>query len=144
VIRDSSRFDDECYVADNFTDDINEPVNIQEAWTEDHSVEWKEATDSEYESLMKNDTWELVPPPKGKNIVGSRWVSKVKHTADGSVERFKVNEHNRDRCIGSPVGNKPVRGRPEYREKQRTCETCEREFCVKSESLFRLLNFTKT
>jgi hypothetical protein len=38
---------------------------------------------------MKNDTWELIPPPKGKNIVGSRWVFKVKHTvADGSVERF--------------------------------------------------------
>ena len=80
-----SRFDDECYVADNLTADINEPVHIQEAWTGDHSVEWKEATDSEYESLMKNDTWELVPPPKGKNIVGSRWVFKVKHTADGLV-----------------------------------------------------------
>ncbi|CAB4038208.1 Retrovirus-related Pol poly from transposon TNT 1-94 [Paramuricea clavata] len=74
----------------NLTADINEPVHIQEAWTGDHSVEWKEATDSEYESLMKNDTWELVPPPKGKNIVGSRWVFKVKHTADGSVERFKA------------------------------------------------------
>jgi hypothetical protein len=77
-------------VADNLTADINEPVHIQEAWRGDHSVEWKEATDSEYESLMKNDTWELVPPPKGKNIVGSRWVFKVKHTADGSVERFKA------------------------------------------------------
>ena len=41
------------------------------------------------------------------------------------------------------VENKPVRGLPEYQEKQRTCETCEREFCIKSESLFSLLNFTK-
>ena len=77
MIRDSSSFDDEYYVVDNLTGDINEPVNIKEAWTRDHSVEWKEATDSEYESLMKNDTWELIPPPKGKNIVGSRWVLKV-------------------------------------------------------------------
>ena len=55
-----------------------------------------------------------------------------------------MNEHIIDRGIGLPVGNKPVRGRPEYREKQRTCETCEREFCIKSGSLFHLLNFTKT
>ena len=55
-----------------------------------------------------------------------------------------MNEYIRDSCIGLPVGNKPVRGLPEYREKQRTCEICEREFYIKSESLFSLLNFTKT
>ena len=42
------------------------------------------------------------------------------------------------------MGNKPVRGLPEDREKQRTWETCEREFCVKSESLFSVLKYTKT
>ena len=39
---------------------------------------------------MKNNTWELVPPPNGKNIVGSRWVFKVKHCENGSVDRFKA------------------------------------------------------
>ena len=34
--------------------------------------------ESEYSSLWKNDTWELVPPPEGKNIVGSFWVLKLK------------------------------------------------------------------
>ena len=85
-----SRYDEECHAADSLTADIDEPVNIQQAWTGEHCVQWKEATDSEYNSLISNCTWELVPPPKGKNIVGSRWVFKVKHNANGTVERFKA------------------------------------------------------
>ena len=50
----------------------------------------KQATNSEYESLMKNNTWDLVPLSEGKNIVGSRWMFKVKHGEDGSVDRFKA------------------------------------------------------
>ena len=38
----------------------------------------------------KNDTWDIVPPPEGKNIVGSRWVLKVKYGENGSVNRFKA------------------------------------------------------
>ena len=65
-------------------------MSIQEAWTEEHSFDWKRATNSEYESLMNNQTWELVSPPDNKNIVGSRCVFKVKHAEDGTVERFKA------------------------------------------------------
>ena len=43
----------------------------------------------EFESLTKNNTWELVPPPEGKNIVGSKWVLKMKRNSDGSLDRFK-------------------------------------------------------
>ena len=46
--------------------------------------------ESEYSSLPKNDAWDLVPPPEGKNIVGSRWVSKVKRDENGSVNCFKA------------------------------------------------------
>ena len=35
-------------------------------------------------------TWELVPPPKDKNIVSSRWVLKVKRDENGAVDRFKA------------------------------------------------------
>ncbi len=65
-------------------------MNIEEAWSGENSANWKQATNSEYESLMKNNTWELVPPLEGKNIVGSRWVFKVKHGEDGSVDRSKA------------------------------------------------------
>ncbi|CAB4023506.1 Hypothetical predicted protein [Paramuricea clavata] len=45
---------------------------------------------SEYSSLLENDTWELVPPCDDQNVVGSRWVLKVKRKEDGSIDRFKA------------------------------------------------------
>jgi len=44
----------------------------------------------EYSSIMKNDVWEVVPRPEGKSVVTSRWLYKVKHAADGSIEKFKA------------------------------------------------------
>lgn len=41
----------------------------------------------EYNSIMKNDVWELVPRPEGKSVIYSRWLYKVKHAADGSIEK---------------------------------------------------------
>jgi hypothetical protein len=31
----------------------------------------------EYQSIMKNDVWEIVPRPEGKSIVTSKWVYKI-------------------------------------------------------------------
>ena len=45
--------------------------------------------ESEMKSLKENETWDLVPRPSGKNIVGSRWVFKIKHNSDGSIQRYK-------------------------------------------------------
>ena len=44
----------------------------------------------ENDSIMKNQEWEVVPRPQGKKVVGSRWIYKVKHAADGSVEKYKA------------------------------------------------------
>ena len=44
----------------------------------------------EIEALEDNKTWSLVPLPKGKKPIGSKWVYKVKLKADGSVERLKA------------------------------------------------------
>ena len=43
----------------------------------------------EYDSIMKNQVWEVVPRPEGKQVVGSRWIYKVKNAANGSVEKYK-------------------------------------------------------
>ena len=43
----------------------------------------------EYHSLMVNDTWDLVPLPKGRKIVKCKWVYRPKYALDGSVERLK-------------------------------------------------------
>eukprot|EP00253_Pinus_taeda_P020612 PITA_20612 len=51
---------------------------------------WREAMQEEYSSIMKNDVWEVVPRPESKSLVTSRWLYKVKHAADGSIEKLKV------------------------------------------------------
>jgi hypothetical protein len=44
----------------------------------------------EHQSIMKNDVWEIVPRPKEKSVVTSKWVYKIKHAADGSVHKYKA------------------------------------------------------
>jgi hypothetical protein len=44
----------------------------------------------EFIALLKNDTWSLVPPTPSINIVGSKWVFRIKRKADGNVERYKA------------------------------------------------------
>ncbi|MCO5580373.1 hypothetical protein L7F22_034240 [Adiantum nelumboides] len=43
----------------------------------------------EMEAFYGNETWEVVPFPKGKKPMESRWVYKVTHNSDGSVSRYK-------------------------------------------------------
>jgi hypothetical protein len=43
----------------------------------------------EYQSIIKNDVWEIVPGPKRKDAVSSKWIFKIKHVVDGSVEKYK-------------------------------------------------------
>ena len=43
----------------------------------------------EYNSIMTNDVWEVVPRPQDRAVVGSRWIYKIKYAADGSIEKFK-------------------------------------------------------
>ena len=44
----------------------------------------------EYCSLMENNTWDLVPLPKGRKIVICKWVYRTKYESDGSVGRHKA------------------------------------------------------
>ena len=44
----------------------------------------------EYQSIMKNDVWEVVPRLEGKYLVTSKWIYKIEHATDGSVEKYKM------------------------------------------------------
>jgi hypothetical protein len=44
----------------------------------------------EYDSIMQNDVWEVVPRPERKSVVTSRWLYKIKYAADGSIEKHKA------------------------------------------------------
>ena len=68
---------------------IAEPKTMNEALSSEYATEWKAAADSEYMSLIENDTWDLVELPPDQKSIGCKWIFKVKHTSDGTVERFK-------------------------------------------------------
>jgi hypothetical protein len=44
----------------------------------------------EMSALQKNKIWELVQLPKGKKVVGCKWVFTVKQTPEGKVEMYKA------------------------------------------------------
>ncbi|GKF42700.1 retrovirus-related pol polyprotein from transposon RE1, partial [Tanacetum coccineum] len=48
--------------------------------------QWMAAMHDEMEALKQNCTWTLVPRPSASNVVGSKWVYRIKYHADGSVE----------------------------------------------------------
>jgi hypothetical protein len=44
----------------------------------------------EYRSIIKNNVWNIIPRLKNKSLVSSKWIYKIKYSADGSVEKFKA------------------------------------------------------
>ena len=46
--------------------------------------------DDELNQIKRNQTWELVPRPKNKNVIGTKWVFRNKLNEDGKVVRNKV------------------------------------------------------
>ena len=65
-------------------------AEVHKALNGKQSDQWKEAMKSEYSSLIKNDTWALVPPSGRKNIVGSHWVLKIKRYENDFIDCFKA------------------------------------------------------
>ena len=53
-----------------------EPTNYEEVV---QKKEWVEAMREEYQSIMKNDLWDIVPKPEGKSVVSCKWIYKIKH-----------------------------------------------------------------
>ena len=54
---------------------VTEPSSFEEAVEE---PTWVDAMIEEYDSIVRNSAWEIVPRPVGKSVVGSRWIYKVK------------------------------------------------------------------
>jgi hypothetical protein len=51
---------------------------------------WKAAMLEEMSALEKNNTWQLVEWPKGKEPVGCKWVYTIKYNPEGEIERYKA------------------------------------------------------
>lgn len=66
---------------------VSVPNTLYEALSKS---EWRNAMREEMNALEKNKTREIVDQPKGKNLVGFKWVFTLKYKADGSLERYKA------------------------------------------------------
>eukprot|EP00253_Pinus_taeda_P004964 PITA_04964 len=51
---------------------------------------WESAMEDEYNSLLENQTWDLVPLPSGRKLVRCKWVYKTKSAADGKITKQKA------------------------------------------------------
>lgn len=51
--------------------------------------QWKKAIQDKFDALIRNQTWELVPHESHFNVVGNKWVFKVKFNSDGTLQRYK-------------------------------------------------------
>jgi hypothetical protein len=65
----------------------DEPLSYGDAMASADRDKWEEAIESEYESIVANQTWELAPLPPGRKAIGSKWVFRVKYGPDGQIIR---------------------------------------------------------
>jgi len=63
-----------------------EPQNVREACKDEC---WVKAMDEELEQIKKNNTWELVPRPKDRNVIGTKWIFKNKLNENGKLLETK-------------------------------------------------------
>ncbi|KAI3734276.1 hypothetical protein L6452_13741 [Arctium lappa] len=64
-----------------------DPIDFHEACKE---KKWRDAMDEEINSILKNDTWELVDLPKGHKPIGVKWIYKTKLNEKGEVDKYKA------------------------------------------------------
>lgn len=69
---------------------LSEPNSYDEAVASNDHKQWERAMEEEFDSLMINETWELVPKPEKQKVIDNKWVYKVKTNPSGSVDRYKA------------------------------------------------------
>ena len=68
-------------------------MNVKESLSYEQAKdkkEWVNAMNEEYNSIMKNQTWELTELPKDKIPIGCKWLFKSKFKFDGSIDKYKA------------------------------------------------------
>ncbi|KAJ9546855.1 hypothetical protein OSB04_019398 [Centaurea solstitialis] len=67
-----------------------EPLSYKAAMDSSEAPYWKEAIQSEIESILQNNTWILVDLPSGHKTIGYKWIFKRKLRPDGTIENYKA------------------------------------------------------
>ncbi|KAG8481468.1 hypothetical protein CXB51_026215 [Gossypium anomalum] len=66
---------------------VVEPSKIEEAFS---TSKWRAAAQAKYDALIYNSTWDLIPSPPNRKIIGYKWLFKIKKNPDGTVARRKA------------------------------------------------------
>ena len=69
---------------------IENPKTVAEALNSENFIRWKEAMKTEYNSLIKNKTWNLVDKPSNVNVIGCIWIFSLKRKPDDSIKKYKA------------------------------------------------------
>lgn len=69
---------------------LDEPPTFYDAVNSPEKDEWHEAMKGEYNSMIRNNVWELVDRPECRNIVKNKWVFKKKFDASGKFIKYKA------------------------------------------------------
>lgn len=72
------------------TENIQNPTEPTSYTIASKHPEWRKAMTTEFDALLRNGTWTLVPPTPTMNVVGCKWVFRIKRKADGSLDRYKA------------------------------------------------------
>ncbi|KAH9762199.1 retrovirus-related pol polyprotein from transposon RE1 [Citrus sinensis] len=64
-----------------------EPDSVDEALQD---TNWFTAMKNEYDKLIENRTWSLVPRIENQKIVRNKWAYRIKYNTDGSVANYKA------------------------------------------------------
>nr|GEW14979.1 hypothetical protein [Tanacetum cinerariifolium] len=73
-----------CYIIEE------DPRTLSEAMASRDVAFCKEAIQSEIDSIMHNDTWELTDLPPRCKALGCKWILKRKMKVDGSIDKYKA------------------------------------------------------
>ena len=67
------------------------PVDIEPTYFEEATKkkEWIDSMLEEYQSIIKNDVWDVVPRPRKNSIISSKWIFKIKNSINRRIEKYK-------------------------------------------------------
>lgn len=74
--------------AEAYVEDV--PETIEEIQKSENKAEWMEAVNKELDSLESNNTWTLVNAPRNVNVIGCKWIFKLKRDSSGNISKYKA------------------------------------------------------
>jgi hypothetical protein len=67
-------------------DAVSDPRNYAEAMARPNATKWEAVCDDERHVFERMSIYKVVPRPKGRKVVGSKWVFCIKCRSEGSIK----------------------------------------------------------